>query len=196
MDPALQGRALSRKVDEVRALLADGEVSASTLCALEAPRTVGLWREQDSAVLATAALVALGDRLPTATEALPAVFALLPAVRAAWLQVLRARLDEIGERNDVPALTEAVTTAGGLAGELVKVINPSLNPTGFGELERAVLPAAAHEAPAFPVLLRALAATQHLRCRRVPGTTRRRRGCRGASCVFLPKPNLLPHLQS
>jgi hypothetical protein len=89
----------------------------------------------------------------------PAVFSLLPEVRAAWLRVLRARLAEMGERKDVATLADAVTAAGTLATELVNVDRPSLSPTSFSELERTALPAAAHEASAFPVLLRALAAT-------------------------------------
>ncbi len=110
--------------------------------------------------VATPFVVALADRLPNAAESAPAVFSLLPDVRAAWLQVLRARLAEMGERKDVAVLADAVTAAGALARELVKVDDrPSLSPTSFSELERAVLPAAAHEAAAFPVLLRALAAT-------------------------------------
>ena len=68
----------------------------------------------------------------------------------------------MGERKDIAALTDAVTAAGALATELVKVSEPSLSPTSFGELERAALPAAAHEAAAFPVLLCALAATAEM----------------------------------
>lgn len=159
---ALQGRALTRTVDEVRALLADGEAPASALRALEAPRAAGLWGEHGTALVATEELVALVDRLPNQAEALPAVFSLVAELRAAWLRVVRGRLCEMGERADVAALVEAVTTAAGLAGELVTVVAPSLDATPFGELERAILPTAGHEAPAFPVLLRALAATASL----------------------------------
>ncbi|HYD57905.1 MAG TPA: hypothetical protein VEB41_13440 [Burkholderiales bacterium] len=156
---ALQGRALARTVDAVRSLLVHGEAPASALDDLEGLGSCGLWTERGAGLVATPLAVALGDRLPSAAEAVPAVFALLPEVRAAWLRVLRARFAEMGERGDVAAVADAVTGAGALAGELVKVEAPSLSPTGFGELERAVLPAAAHEAPAFPVLLRVLAAT-------------------------------------
>lgn len=156
---ALQGRALARAVDAVRSLLAQGEVPASALDGLEGMGSGGLWCERGAVLAATPLAVALADRLPDAAEAVPAVVSLLPEVRAAWLRVLRARVAEIGERGDVATLAEAVTGAGALAAELVGVEAPSLAPTGFGELERAVLPAAAHEAPAFPVLLRALAAT-------------------------------------
>ncbi|WP_321879826.1 hypothetical protein [Paraburkholderia bannensis] len=109
--------------------------------------------------MATPVVVALGDRLPNSAESVPAVFALLPGVRAAWLRVVRARLAEMGERRDFAALADAVTAAGVLATELVKVGTPSFSLTSFSELERAVLPAAAHEASAFPVLMRVLVAT-------------------------------------
>ncbi len=156
---ALQGRALTRTIDEVRSLLAQGEVPASALRGLEGLGSTGLWTERGTALVATPLVVALGDRLPNSAEAVPAVFSLLPDLRAAWLRVLRARFAETGERGDVAALAEAVTSAGALAGELIKVDAPSLSPTAFSALERAVLPAAAHEASAFPVLLRTLAAT-------------------------------------
>lgn len=156
---ALQGHALARLVDEVRSLLTQGELPAPALRGLEGLATAGLWRERGDSLAATPVVVLLGDRLPNAAESLPAVFSLLPEVRAAWLRVVRARLAEMGERKDVTALAGAVSAACALASELVKVDGPSLSPTPFSELERAALPAAAHEAAAFPVLLRVLAAT-------------------------------------
>jgi hypothetical protein len=160
MNPeALQGRALARAVDETHSLLAQGEVSSTILRGLECLSRSDLWLVRGEMLTATPAVVALGDRLPAAGEMVPAVFALLPEVRAAWLRVVRARLSEIGERKDLAALTEAITGAGALATELLDVATPSLAATSFGELERAVLPAAAHEAAAFPVMLRVLAAT-------------------------------------
>jgi hypothetical protein len=159
---ALQGRALTRAVEDARSLLALGEAPSSALCAMETPRTTGLWSEHGRVMVATPAIVALADQLPSPAEALPAVFSLVPEVREVWLRVVRARLAEMGERGDVAALTEAVTSTGALASELVNMNALSLVPTAYGELERAVLPAAAHEASAFPVLLRALAATASL----------------------------------
>jgi hypothetical protein len=156
---ALQGRELARTVDGVRSLFAQGEQPSSALRDLEGLGPMGLWIERGEALVATPVVVVLGDRLPNAAEAVPAVFSLLPVVRAAWLRVVRARLAEMGERKDVAGLADVVTAAGALATELVNVDSPSLSPTSFSELERAVLPAAAHEASAFPVLLRALAAT-------------------------------------
>ena len=156
---ALQGRALVRLVDEVRSFLAQGEAPSSALRGLEGLWSTGLWIERGDALVATPVVVALGDRLPHVAESAPAVFSLLPEVRAAWRRVVLARLAEMGERKDVAALADAVTAAGALATEVVKVDRPSLSPTSFSELERAVLPAAAHEAAAFPVLLRVLAAT-------------------------------------
>lgn len=156
---ALQGRTLTRLVEDLRTLLTQGEAPSSSLRALEAVRATGLWSERGEVTVASPAVVALLDRLPNPGEALPAVLSLVPEVRAAWLRVVRARLGEMGERGDVAALTEAITHAGALARELVGVKAPSLAATPFGELERAVLTTAAHEAAAFPVLLRALAAT-------------------------------------
>ncbi|WNG39309.1 hypothetical protein F0U61_40825 [Archangium violaceum] len=159
---ALQGRTLTRLVEDVRTLLAQGEAPSSSLRALEAVRATGLWSERGEVAVASPAIVGLIDRLPNAGEALPAVLSLVPEVREAWLRVVRARLAEMGERGDVAALTEAITNAGALASELVSVQGPSLAATAFGELERVVLATPAHEAAAFPVLLRALAATAAL----------------------------------
>lgn len=159
---ALQGRMLTRLVEDVRTLLAQGEAPSSSLRALEGVRAKGLWNERGEVAIASPAVVALIDRLPNPGEAQPAVLSLVPEVRGAWLRLVRARLAEMGERGDVAALTEAVTHAGALASELVSVQAPSLAATPFGELERAVLTTPAHEAAAFPVLLRALAATAAL----------------------------------
>lgn len=156
---ALQGHALTRVVHEVRSLLAQGELASAALRRLEGLGSAGMWSERGDELVATPVVVALGDRLPNSAESVPAVFALLPGVRAAWLRVVRARLAEMGERRDFAALADAVTAAGVLATELVKVGTPSLSLTSFSELERAVLPAAAHEASAFPVLMRVLVAT-------------------------------------
>jgi hypothetical protein len=156
---ALPGRTLTRLIEDVRTLLVQGEAPSSSLRALEAVRATGLWSDRNETVVASPAIVALIDRLPSPGEATAAVFSLVPELRAAWLCVVRARLAETGERGDLTALSEAVTTAGALASELVSATAPSLAATNFGELERAVLPAPAHEAAAFPVLLRVLAAT-------------------------------------
>lgn len=159
----LQGRTLTRLVEDMRTLLAQGEAPSSPLRALGAVRATGLWSELGEVAVARPAVVALIDRLPNPGEALPAVLSLVPEVRDAWLRVVRARLAEMGECGDVVALTEAITHAGALASELVHVKTPSLAATPFGELERAVLTTPAHEAASFPVLLRALAATATVR---------------------------------
>jgi len=156
---ALQGRPLTRLVEDVQVLLAQGEAPSSSLSALETVRASGLWSERGEVAVASPAVVALINRLPSPGEATAALFSLDPEVRASWQAIVRARLAEMGERKDPAALTEAITGAGALAGELLRVATPSLSPTAFGELEREVLPAAAHEAPAFPILLRVLAAT-------------------------------------
>ncbi len=155
----LSGSRLTRAIADLHTLLELGEVVCPALRSVESPRRSGLWRVQAERLTATPMMVALGDRLPNAAELVPAVCSLVPEVRAAWLCVVRARLEEMGERKDLSALTDAIQTAGALAPELLDSASPSLAPTSFGELERAVLPAAAHEAAAVPVLLRVLAAT-------------------------------------
>ena len=158
---ALRGRELARVVDDLRTLLAAGEGASSSLRALSATRQAGLWSDDGARIVATTQLVALSDRLPNAEEGVAAVFALVPTLRAGWGRVVLARLGEMGERRDVTALADAITAVGPLAAELVDA-EPSLAPTSWAELERRVLPAAAHEASAFPVLLRTLAATAEL----------------------------------
>ena len=123
---ALQGRTLTRLVEDVRTLLAQGEAPSSSLRALEVVRSTGLWSDRGEVAVASPAVVTLIDRLPNPGEALPAVLSLVPEVREAWLRVVRARLAEMGERGDIAALTEAITYAGALAGELVGVQVPSL----------------------------------------------------------------------
>jgi hypothetical protein len=156
---SLQGRSLTRAIDEVRSLLTQGEVLSTALCSLESLNGTRLWVVRGEMLTATPTMITLGDRLPHASELVPAVFSLLPEIRTAWLRVVRARLAEMGDRKDLAALTETIHGAGVLATELLKVAAPSLSSTSFGELERAILPAAGHEAAAFPVLLRVLAAT-------------------------------------
>jgi hypothetical protein len=161
--PAPPLRALVRAVEEVRALLTQGEAPSSLLQSLNGPAASGLWTQRGDIAVATPSVVTLADRLPSSTETLPALFSLMPEVREAWLRVMRARLEEVGERGDVAGLADAITNAGAAAAELVAVTAPSLAPTPYAELERATLPAPAHEAAAAPVLLRVLAATAALR---------------------------------
>jgi hypothetical protein len=159
---ALQGRALLRVIDDIKELLASGEVVSHSFRALTALLDGGLWFGDGARLIATSQFVSLANGLPSYSEALPAVLSLLPELRSAWLRIVFARLREVGERNDVAGLCEAVTASGSLAAELVAGVAPSLAATSFGELERLVLPAAAHEAQALPVLLRALAASAGL----------------------------------
>src|SRR5712692_4737351 len=145
----LQGRALVRVVEDLKTLLASGEVATETLRALSAPRNAGLWSDDGTRLTATSQLVTLANALPSYTETLPAIFSLVPQLRAAWLPIIFARIQEIGERNDTAGLCDAVTASGFLAAELVGRVEPSLSGTAFGELERLVLPTVAHEARAF-----------------------------------------------
>src|SRR5437016_3953487 len=116
---ALQGRALVRVVDNLKALVASGEVGSQSMRTLSAPLDAGLWLDDGGRLVATSQFVALANALPNYSEALPAVFSLVPELRAAWLRIIFARLREIGERNDVAGLCEAVTLSGSLAPELV-----------------------------------------------------------------------------
>ncbi len=159
---ALQGRTLVRVVDDLKTLLASGQVVGQSLRTLAVPQVAGLWFDDRVRFVATSRLISLANLLPSYSEAVPAILSFVSDQRAAWLRILLARIKEIGERNDLTGLCEAVTASGRLASELVAGVTPSLAPTQTGELERLVLPAAAHEAQAFPVLLRALAATSSL----------------------------------
>lgn len=130
----LHGRALTRLCDDLRTLLAQGEAPSSSLRALDAVK--GLWSERGDVAVASAALVPLLDQLPNPSEALPAVLSLMPEARAAWLRVVRARLSEMGERGDVVALTEAINSAGVLAGRTLKYYPRWLSESRFLEKER------------------------------------------------------------
>jgi hypothetical protein len=93
---ALQGRVLTRLVEDVRTLLEQGEAPSSFLRALEAVQSKGLWSEHGEVAVARPAVVTLIDRLPNPGEALPAVLSLVPEVRDAWVRVVRARLRRDG----------------------------------------------------------------------------------------------------
>ena len=156
LSAAIQGHAARRTIEDLRFLIAHGEMAAAGVASLAA---TGLWMRYDAHIVATPALIALHNRLPKPDETVTAILALEPSLRRAWLGVVQGRLREMGERRDLEALTTAISAAGALAEELGSDVKPALGPTGFAELERLVLPTAAHEGPAFPVLLRALAAT-------------------------------------
>lgn len=160
---ASQVRTLLRAAEAVRVLFAQGEAPSSLLQPLNGPDASGLWTQRGDIAVATPSIMALADRLPSPAEAVPALFSLMPEVRQAWLRVMRARLVEVSDWGDVASLADAVTSAGSAAAELVAVTAPSLAPTPYADLERATLPAPAHEAAAAPVLLRVLAATAALR---------------------------------
>ena len=66
---ALQGRTLTRLVEDVRTLLVQGEAPASSLRALEAVRRTGLWSEHGEVAVASPAVVTLFDRPPNPYKA-------------------------------------------------------------------------------------------------------------------------------
>ena len=133
---ALQGRDLVRVVDDLKTLLASGEIASQSLRTLTAPRDAGLWFDNGARLVATSQLVGLANALPSFSETLPAIFSLVRDQRATWQRIVLARLQEIGERNDVAGLCEAITASGALAAELAMGITPSLAATPSGDLER------------------------------------------------------------
>ena len=159
---ALHGRALARMVEDLKALLAFGEVATRSLSAIPPPQHLSLWFDNGARLAAAPPLLELANLLPNFSEALAAILSLVPKLRAMWLRIVYTRLLEIGERNDLAGLCEAVAASGPLAAELIVGLTPSLAATSFAELERLVLPATAHEAQSFPVLLRVLSATASL----------------------------------
>lgn len=161
MRPAVpRGSLLIHLVDDLKALLDQGEVTSQVLRSHSSLWDADLWSDDGRRLVATSELISLTNALPTYAEALPMILSLIPELRIMWLGVVLGRLHETGKRNDVSSLCAIITTSGPLATELLAA-HPSLTPTPFGELEQMVLPAAAHEAQAFPILLRVLAATAY-----------------------------------
>src|SRR5207247_244748 len=113
-----------------------GEVAGQSLRTLSTSHDAGLWFDDNARLVATSQLVSLANVLPSYSETVPAIFSLVREQREAWLRIVLARLQEIGERNDIGGLCEAVTASGHLAVELVAGITPSLAATPTGELER------------------------------------------------------------
>lgn len=143
-------------------LLRDGSARVPATWGLEGPATVGLWwRVGDTAdVVATPALARLARALPNEAEAVGAVLATEPRIRQAWLELEAARLSDLGSRDSLASLCEAIELAGAAAATLRDHLpTAQLAPTAFGTVELAVFGAPADQAMAALPLRRALAAT-------------------------------------
>jgi hypothetical protein len=146
-------------------LLRDGSARVPATWDLEGPAAVGLWwRVGDtSEVVATPALVRLVRDLPNEAEAAGALLATEPRYREAWLSLEAARLSDLGSRDSVAPLCDAIELAGAAAGTLRDHLpTAQLEPTELGTLELAVFGAPADQAMAAFPLRRALAATASL----------------------------------
>lgn len=145
-------------------LLTDGEVSRSGLASLQAGYQLGLWADSADATraVATPEAVRLLRTLPSRTEVSAAVLACEPNIRQAWQHIATARLKEMGNLRDAQGLSEAITTLGQACVALLPQSQVSLDPTPYGDLERAVFETSAEQAIATPQLLRAIGATAHL----------------------------------
>jgi hypothetical protein len=149
----------------VERLLLQGEAPRAALTDLTTGQRLGLWAaaRDESRAVATLRLVELLRALPDAREAAAAIFACEPDCRQAWLHILAARLKEMGQRREVEGLSAAVSTLGtASAAVLAALPEASLQPTGMGDFELALLGAAAEQAVTTPVLLRAIGATAEL----------------------------------
>jgi hypothetical protein len=146
-------------------LLRDGSARVPATWKLEGPATVGLWwRVGDtSEVVATPVLVRLARDLPNEAETAGALLATESRFRQVWLSLEAARLSDLGFRDSLAALCEAIELVGAAAATLRDHIpTAQLEPTEFGSLELAVFGAPADQAMAALPLRRAMAATAAL----------------------------------
>ena len=145
----------------IRQLLRFGEAETADLDQFEHLRGLGvvLPSKDGKRAVATPSLVQI-LRLLGQKEAEAGVFALHPESRASWMEIVCARLEEMGIQRDQQALFDAIDQLGAAAKTAVQVWKKrSLTPTPFAALEREILGAPAHEAVATPRLLRAFSAT-------------------------------------
>ncbi|MFV2066496.1 MAG: hypothetical protein ACC645_05910 [Pirellulales bacterium] len=152
-------------ISAIESLLTCGETRARDVECLEAGTRLGLWTVPDGGqrCVATRALVDLGGALPNRAETIAAVFACEPDLRSAWLRIIAARLREAGKRRDAAELCHAIDQLGAASGGVQELLTEAkLEPTGHGELEIALLGAAAEQAVVWPKLLRAIGATADL----------------------------------
>lgn len=143
-------------------LLRDGRARVPATWEIDGPARAGLWWRVpgSSEVVATPALMRLAASLPAEGEAVGALLATEPRYREPWLTLEAARLRDMGQRDALPALCEAIGLAGAAAGALRNRLSSArLAPTGQGALELAIFGGAADQPMAALPLRRALAAT-------------------------------------
>ncbi len=159
---------MSYQISHLRAverLLAQGEAPRGALADLTAGLRLGLWAasQDESRFVATLRLVELLRSLPDVREVAAAVFACEPTCRRSWLRIITERLKEVGQRREVEGLSAAVSALGASGEAALAVFSEAaLSPTGMGDFELALFGAAAEQAVATPVLLRAIGATAEL----------------------------------
>jgi hypothetical protein len=151
-------------VDEVRRVLAAGETIVVPAGFVELARLGLLHLDENTgrAVLAKR-IQRIVNGVPNDIEAIAAVFACLPELRAAWLRIVAARLREAGKRRDAVELCQAISTLRDASDRVREISSKSsLEPTSFGKLETELFGEAAHQAVVSPKLLRVIGATAWL----------------------------------
>ena len=149
----------------VERLLIQGESLRGALVDLTAGLRLGLWAasEDESRAVATLRLLELLRALPNMQGAAAAIFACEPDCRRAWMKIIAARLKEMGRRREVEGLSAAVSTLGAASTAVLAALpEASLGSTEMSDFELALFGAAAEQAVAMPLLLRAIGATSEL----------------------------------
>lgn len=151
-------------VDEVRALLANGEwkVLPDGFTELAQLGLVQLDECSGHAVMARR-ILRIVNRASNDAEAIAAIFACLPELRDAWMRIIAARLREGGKRRDVVELCQTISILRDACGRIRETSHEaSLEPTAFGNLETELFGDTAHKAVVSPKLLRVIGATAWL----------------------------------
>lgn len=108
-------------------------------------------------------LLRVRETLSSDGEAVAALLATRPEIRAPWLRLLAARCREAGRLDDANALVQLVTHLDGAAAWVEQALpDAALQATKQTELERELLGVPADQARAVPALVRALAAAHRL----------------------------------
>lgn len=147
----------------LRALLTDGCARVPEAWGLVGPGRAGLWWRDGGTVVATPAFVRLAASLAVEGEAIAALLATDSRYRQSWLDLIAARLADLGRRGATTDLFSGIERLGPAA----RVIRPRLEharlaPTPFTAVELATLGAPADQPAAVPALLRVIGATAAL----------------------------------
>lgn len=150
-------------IQALHRLLTQGEAPKEPLAALPSGTRYGLWTLVQERAVATAALVRLWSSLPDIEETVAAVVTCEPTYRGAWLPIVAARLQEMGQRQALAELCRMIDALQDASGAVRdRLPQARLHPTSHGDLERALFGATAEQAQAVPRLLRAIGATASL----------------------------------